>query len=79
MATDQEKLEEYKKMRRLQFIVDLTCNLLYQKAVDIEEAHHLIRGVKGIALHWFPEKEQTFELIYGARFRRILRECYALV
>jgi hypothetical protein len=33
---------------------------------------------KHTALQLFPDKEETFDLIYGSRFRRILVEKYRL-
>jgi hypothetical protein len=37
-----------------------------------------VKGVKKQALRLFPEKEETFDLIYLPRFRRLLREKYQL-
>ena len=74
MYTEKEKQEEDRKVRKLQRLVDYTCCALYQPSLSPDEAFRLIGSVKKIALQLFPDKEQTFEMIYGSRFRRILSE-----
>jgi hypothetical protein len=78
MATDEERLEENKRIRQLQGVVDFTCCVLRQQSMSLEEAQGLIRGVRKMALHLFPDKEDTFDLIYGSRFRRILMERFPI-
>ncbi len=78
MTTDEERIEEEKKVRQLQRIVDFTCCVLRQQEMSLEEAQRLIGGVKKMALRLFPDKEQPFDLIYGARFRRILIEKFPI-
>jgi len=78
MMTDEERIEEDKKVRQLQRVVDFACCVLRQQAMSIEEAQGLIAGVKEMALCLFPDKEQTFDLIYGARLRRILMEKFPI-
>ena len=78
MATDEERIEEEKKVRQLQRVADFACCVLRQQAMSLEEAQGLIGGVKKMALRLFPDKEQTFDLIYGARFRRILMEKFPI-
>ena len=51
MATDEERIEEEKKVRQLQRVADFACCVLH---------------------------EQTFDLIYGARLRRILIEKFPI-
>lgn len=70
--------EEDRKIRQLRFVVDLVCSILYKEDVTLEEAQKMIAGVRSFALHLFPGKEETFDLIYGARFRRILVERFSL-
>jgi hypothetical protein len=67
-------LEEDKKMRRLRIIVDLTASVLAQEKLTIDEALDLINGTKRTVLQLFPGKEETFDIIYGTRFARIMRE-----
>lgn len=70
--------EEDRKIRQLRFVVDLVCSILYKEDLTFEEAQKMIAGARSFALHLFPKKEQTFDLIYGARFRRILVEKFSL-
>jgi len=71
---EEDRQEEDRKVRQLQRLADYTCCTLYQPSMSQDEAFLLIGSVKKIALRLFPDKEQTFEMIYGSRFRRILKE-----
>ena len=73
-----EALEEEKKVRRLRNLVDVTCCVLYQDSMSREDACRMIAGVKKMALELFPDKEETFDMIYGSRLRRILCERFPL-
>jgi len=46
--------------------------------LTFEEAQNVVGHAKETALQMFPDKEETFDLIYGSRFRRILAEKYRL-
>lgn len=70
--------QENKNIRRLRFMVDLTCILLSQTRLTREESWELVEGVKQYALRMFPGKEEAFEIIYRPRFRRIIEERYPL-
>lgn len=74
MATPTEIAEEQKKMRRLRTIVDLIAACLYQGEHTPAEALALIEATKKSVLQLFPDKEETFNLIYKPRFERILKE-----
>ena len=78
MTEEEAKIEEEKRIRQLQRVVDFACCVLSQQAMSVEDAQRLIAGVKEMALRLFPDKEQTFDLIYGARFRRILMERFPI-
>ncbi|MFB6344403.1 MAG: hypothetical protein ABEK50_01335 [bacterium] len=70
---------EDKKIRRLQRVVQLTCNTLYQSDTSLEEAVRMIEGVKQYALKLFPGKETAWNMIYAPRFDRILNERWGYV
>lgn len=70
--------EEDRKIRQLRFVVDFACSVLYLDETTLEDARRMIAGVRSFALHLFPGKEETFDLIYGSRFRRILVERFSL-
>ncbi len=80
MDTDRARAEEERKIRRLRALADFTCSLLSQQEdITLEEGLRIIQGVKSFALMLFPDKEETFDLIYGARFLRILNERFPWV
>jgi hypothetical protein len=79
MTPDKEAvLAEERKLRRLRFAMDLTAALLWQAELSLEEAREVVAHAKTKALELFPDKGETFDLIYGSRFRRILAERYRL-
>lgn len=79
MATEAEILEENRKVRRLQVAVDLVMNLLRQSDLPVEEAAALVAQTRQFALRLFPDKEQTYDLIYQSRFKRLLTEKYKVI
>jgi len=80
MTADKEALlAEERKLRRLRRAMDVAAALLWQVNLTLEEAQDVVQHAKDTALKLFPDKEATFDLIYGARFRRILTEKYRLV
>ena len=70
--------EEERRVRTLRFLVDFSLAYLAQTKLSLEEAQAVVAGVKKQALRLFPEKEETFDLIYLPRFQRMLRERYLL-
>jgi hypothetical protein len=71
-------LAEEKKLRRLGRAMDIAVALLWRVDLTLEEARDVVNHAKRTALQLFPDKEETFDLIYGARFRRVLIEKYHL-
>jgi len=71
------QLEEA-KLQKLRGITNLTVALLYQADLTLTDAQTLIAQTRSKALVLFPDKADTFDLIYGSRFRRILAERYRL-
>ncbi len=66
-------------MRRLQIVVDLVTNLLRQSDIPVEEATELVAATRQFALGLFPDKGETYDLIYKPRFQRLLAEKYNIV
>jgi hypothetical protein len=79
MATEAEILEENRQVRRLQRVVDLVMNVIGQTDMPVEEAAELVAATRRYALRLFPDKEQTYDLIYQPRFRRLMAEKYLVV
>ena len=71
-------LAEDQKLRRLGRSMDVAAALLWRVNLTLEEAQDVVDHAKKTALQLFPDKETTFDLIYGSRFRRILIEKYHL-
>lgn len=79
MKWDKESLyAEELNLQRLRIIVDLTAALILQSNLTLPDAQKLVDNARVRALELFPEKGETFDLIYGARFKRILAERYHL-
>ena len=74
----QELLAEERKLRRLRRAMDVAAALLREVDLTLEEAQDVVSHAKTTALQLFPDKEETFDIIYGPRFRRILVEKYRL-
>jgi hypothetical protein len=55
--------------------VDLTIQILYQTAnLSLSEGLQHIKNAKDFALALFPNKAETFDLLYKPRLLRVLRE-----
>ena len=79
MATEAEIREENRKVRRLQIVVDLVTSVLWQSDMPIEEASAMVAETRRFALSLFPDKGETYDLIYRPRFKRILAEKYKMM
>lgn len=79
MATAEEILEESRRVRRLQVVVDLITNLLRQSDLPVEEAAALVAQTRQYALRLFPGREETYDLLYQSRFKRLLAEKYRVI
>jgi len=69
---------EEKRVRELQIMADLVVCLLTGADLVLYESLLLLKATKRFALNRFPDKEETYELIYGSRFRRVLGKRMAL-
>jgi uracil phosphoribosyltransferase len=79
VATQAEILEENRKVRRLQIVVDLVMNVLRQSEIPVEEAAELVAQTRAYALSLFPDKEATYDLLYQSKFQRLMAEKYRMV
>ena len=79
MKPDKEALlAEETRLTRLRRLMDFTALLLWQADLTLDQARKVVADAKERALELFPDKGETFDLIYGSRFRRILAERYNL-
>ena len=79
MASEAEILEEARKIRRLQVVVDLVMSTLQQSDLPVEEAAEMVASTRRYAISLFPDKARTFDLIYRPRFQRVLSEKYKII
>lgn len=70
---------ENRRVRRLQIVVDLVTSVLFQSEIPLAEALELVAATRRFALSLFPDKQQTYDLIYQPRFERLLREKYGMI
>ena len=71
---DEKATEENKKVRRLRFMVDFTLEYIRTQRLSHDQALLVVEGVKRFALGLFPDKEETFDIVYAPRFKRLLNE-----
>lgn len=75
MKNNDDKIhDENRRMRYLRFLVDLTVAQLHDETISIFEAIQLMHSTKKMVLKLFPDKEETYDLIYKRRFERIVKE-----
>ncbi len=79
MIPDDEAVRaEDLRLKRLRTLMDITSALLRQADLTLAQAQKLVADAREKALELFPDKGETFDLIYGSRFRRIVVERYQL-
>ena len=74
MATREEIEDEQRRARRVRQIVDFTCALIAQGQMPRHDAEDLVRAARDRILELFPGREQTYDIVYARRFRRMLDE-----
>ncbi len=78
MTTPEEIKAEDKKIRLLRRMVDLTMSIIIDTEMTLEEASRHAAGVREFAVRLFPGKGDVFDLVYGPRLKRLLRDKYML-
>ena len=79
LQTAQEKLDEQRKIRRLQMMMNMVTSVISQdENLTVEEAAELVADSKKAALAMFPDKELAYNLIYKPRLQRLMRERYRI-
>jgi len=77
--SESEIKEENKRIRRLRGLVDFSMALIAQSPMSLDEAHRIVQALREQAMRLFPEKDETFELLYTPRFRRLIAEKFSLL
>ena len=78
MADPLEIAEEERRVRLLQRAVDLSLFYLSTARIERQQAEDLVAKVRAKAIELFPDKGETFDLIYLPRFRRVLSQRFGL-
>ncbi len=73
-SQDEQIREENRKVRYLRFLVDFSILAILQGGLSPNQALDAMKQARRAACGLFPGKEETFDLIYGPRFRRAIRE-----
>jgi len=77
--TAEEELDERRRLRRLQMMMDMVTSVISQDAtLTVDEAAELVADSKKAALAMFPGKELAYNLIYRPRLQRLMRERYRI-
>jgi len=77
--TEAEIKEENKRIRYLRRLVDFSLALIAQTPMSPDEAQRGVQAVREQAMRLFPGREETFELLYTPRFRRLIAEKFGLL
>ena len=78
LSREQAIAEESRRIRRLQLTVRLVMNVISQSDLPFEEASKMVAATRQVALNLFPDKEETYELLYQPRLQRLLAQKYRL-
>jgi hypothetical protein len=74
VASQEQLADEARRAQKVRQVVDIATNLIMQSSMTRSDAETLIAAVRERVLVLFPEGEETYELIYAPRFRRLLDE-----
>lgn len=74
MPTREELADEARRISRVRAIVDVTSSLIMQSGFHRSEAEALVDMARQKVLELFPGREETFEIVYARRFRRLIDE-----
>jgi hypothetical protein len=74
VATAEQLADEARRARKVRHIVDLSTSFIMQAGMTRQDAENLVAIARERILHLFPDGEQTYELVYAPRFRRLIDE-----
>jgi hypothetical protein len=75
----QDKIEEQRKIRRLQMMMDMVMSVISQDgSLTVDQAAEMVADSKKAALAMFPDKELAYNIIYKPRLQRLMRERYRI-
>ncbi|MFC1668123.1 hypothetical protein ACFL1T_01910 [Chlamydiota bacterium] len=68
--------EEEKKVKYLQILVDITMQVIATQELSYDEACERINKLRTVCTTCFPDKGETFDLIYRPRLLRHIHKVY---
>ena len=68
----QALLEEEERLAQLRALVDRTAEILCSGHISLAEAIRLVESTREQAEALIPDQMDTYDLIYGARFTRLI-------
>lgn len=71
-----EGRQETRRIYHLRMTADLATQVIAQGHVSRQEAEELIDGVAKLAETYFPGSQETFRIVYGRRFARLIVEVF---
>ena len=74
MATREQLADETARLRKVRHLVDLATSLIMQSEMTRRDAEQLVGMVRERILKLFPDGEETYEVVYARRFRRLIDE-----
>ena len=72
--TPEQLADESRRVRKVRQLVDIATALIMQSNLTVEDAENLVAGVRTRILALFPDGEETYELVYAQRFKRLIHE-----
>jgi len=74
-SSQQEQVDERRKLRRLQVMMNMVLSVISQDPeLTVEEASELAANAKRAALAMFPDKEFAYDILYKPRLQRVIAE-----
>lgn len=79
LQTPEEKVEEARRIRRLQLMMNMVMQVIQQDStLAVEQASEMVADARRAALAMFPDKALAFDLIFWPRLQRLMRERYRM-
>jgi hypothetical protein len=74
VATREQLADEAARAQKVRHLVDLATSLIMQSGMARRDAEHLVANIRERILALFPDGEETYDIIYAPRFRRLVDE-----
>jgi len=79
VQSPEEKVEEARRIRRLQLMMHMVMQVIQQdRSMPVEQASEMVADARRAALAMFPDKALAFDLIFWPRLQRLMRERYRM-